>query len=60
MQLKLFSILFMHILQSVTWGIMELGVCKNAVPFAKRHVTVIMLLVTVKRAAKLVGKEPIA
>ena len=38
---------------------MALDVFKNAVPFAKRHVTVTMLLVTARMAVKVVGKEMI-
>ena len=33
---------FLYILQNAISGIMELDVFKNAVPFAKRHVTVTM------------------
>ena len=38
---------------------MELDVFKNAVPSAKRHVTVTMSLVTARMAVKVVGKEMI-
>ena len=46
-------------MQNAISGIMELDVFKNAVPFAKRHVTVTMLLVTARMAVKVVGKEMI-
>ena len=48
--------LFLY-LQNAIWGFMELDVFKNAVPSAKHHVTVTMLLVTVKKDVKVVGKE---
>ena len=58
MQLKHFHN-FLYILQNAISGIMELDVFKNAVPSAKRHVTVTMLLVTARMAVKVVGKEMI-
>ena len=50
--------LFLY-LQNAIWGFMELDVFKNAVPSAKHHVTVTMLLDTARMPVKVVGKEMI-
>ena len=58
MQLKHLLNFFVHFTEC-DMGFMELDVFKNAVPSAKRHVTVTMSLVTARMAVKVVGKEMI-